>query len=323
MSNSNLKMPSHLDYYINLLKGLHRAIIRKIVGRDKYSTNRYNNSPIKSLEEANNILLSAIKSDAPFMAGRFGDGELRSVVCYLSKKMGLRKSYPEYLKIAITRNAGLFPNSEETIDRFAELMLESCSYVDVLAVWFNLLEDYVYCRFGPEQQTCIHLKSLEPFWFETPWTSALEGKKVLVIHPFDETIRQQYQKREKLFINPSILPDFELLTLKAVQSIGGGTDQFSTWFDALDWMYDQAMSMDFDVALIGCGAYGFPLASRIKKSGKIAIHMGGVTQILFGIKGARWDNRPDYAALYNEHWCRPSELEKPKVASSVEGGCYW
>ena len=320
---SNLKMPSHFDYCINLLKGLHRAIIRKALGRDVYCTNYYNHSPIKSLEEANNILFSAINAKNPFMAGRFGDGELRSIVCYLNKKMGLRKSYPEYLKVAITRNAGLFPMSEEVIDRFAELMLECCSSVDVLAVWFNLLEDYVYYHFGPKQQTCIYLKSLEPFWFETPWTSALEGKRVLVIHPFEETIKQQYQKREKLFINPRILPDFELQTLRAVQSIGGGTDQFSSWFDALDWMYNQALSIDFDVALIGCGAYGFPLAAKIKKNGKIAIHMGGVTQILFGIKGARWDNRPEYAALYNEHWCRPRETERPKAAASVEGGCYW
>ena len=126
-----------------------------------------------------------------------------------------------------------------------------------------------------------------------------------------------------MFENTKVLPEFELLTLKAVQSIGGKSDGFSTWFEALNWMYNQAMAMDFDIALIGCGAYGFPLAAKIKESGKSAIHMGGVTQMLFGIKGGRWDKSPDYVALYNEHWCRPSELEKPKVASQVEDACYW
>ena len=193
----------------------------------------------------------------------------------------------------------------------------------MLSVWFNFMEDYVYSCYGPQKQQCIYLKTLEPFWFDRPWSSALEGKRVLVIHPFEETIRQQYEKRKELFKDPQVLPEFDLITLKAVQSIGGKSDKFSSWFDALEWMYQQAMAIDFDIALIGCGAYGFPLAAKIKNAGKMAIHMGGVTQLLFGIKGGRWDARPGYVSLYNENWCRPSSAEKPKDASQVENACYW
>ena len=42
--------------------------------------------------------------------------------------------------------------------------------------------------------------------------------------------------------------------------------------------------IEFDVAIIGCGAYGLPLAVEAKRMGKQAIHMGGATQVLFGIK---------------------------------------
>lgn len=319
----NYKMPSHQDYYWNYVKGLLRSTIRKVVGRDKFTLNKYNDHSILSLQDANDYIRLSLESNKPFMAGRFGDGELRSVVYYLNRRMGLSKTYPDYLRTAITRNAGLFPGTDATIDRFAELMLNSCCSVDVLAVWFNLMEDYIYNRFGPAKQTCIYLKSLEPFWFDNPWSCALKGKRVIVIHPFEETIKAQYEKRDVLFKNPDILPEFKLLTLRAVQTIGGESDQFSTWFDALDWMYNQAMSIDFDVALIGCGAYGFPLAAKIKAAGRTAIHMGGVTQMLFGIKGGRWDSRPDYVTLYNDHWCRPSDNERPKAASSVENACYW
>ena len=45
---------------------------------------------------------------------------------------------------------------------------------------------------------------------------------------------------------------------------------------------------DYDVCLIGCGAYGFPLAAHVKHKGKQAIHLGGTLQLLFGIKGNRW-----------------------------------
>ena len=33
--------------------------------------------------------------------------------------------------------------------------------------------------------------------------------------------------------------------------------------------------------------YGFPLAAEIKRMGRIAIHLGGVTQIMFGVIGSR------------------------------------
>ena len=74
------------------------------------------------------------------------------------------------------------------------------------------------------------------FWnFEEPWTAALKGKKVLVIHPFAELIERQYAKRTELYSqNQSILPEFELVTLPAVQTIAGTKDErFHSWFDAL------------------------------------------------------------------------------------------
>jgi pyruvate/2-oxoglutarate dehydrogenase complex dihydrolipoamide dehydrogenase (E3) component len=88
-------------------------------------------------------------------------------------------------------------------------------------------------------------------------------------------------------------------------------------------MESQALEHDFDVAIIGCGAYGFPLASRLKKQGRKAIHLGGPTQLLFGIKGNRWDSMPDHRTLYNEHWVRPKESEKPLARRTVGQDSYW
>lgn len=88
-------------------------------------------------------------------------------------------------------------------------------------------------------------------------------------------------------------------------------------------MYEEAMKIDFDVAILGCGAYGLPLAARLKRAGKQAIHLGGTVQILFGIKGKRWDTDSLTNHLYNEHWVRPLPEETPAAAKSVESGCYW
>ena len=76
-------------------------------------------------------------------------------------------------------------------------------------------------------------------------------------------------------------------------------------------------------AILGAGAYGFPLGARLKQQGKQAIHLGGSTQILFGIKGRRWDKRPNVAKHYNEHWVYPLEHEKPQNVEAAGVTAYW
>ena len=148
-----------------------------------------------------------------------------------------------------------------------------------------------------------------------------------MIHPFVETIKKQYKKRECLYPGTEILPEFELLTLKAVQTIAGQTDaRFQSWFEALHYMYQEAIKQEFDVAIIGCGAYGLPLAAMLKEYGKQAIHLGGAVQILFGIRGKRWDRDEKYdyvRKFYTNERVYPNDSERPEQSEKVEGGCYW
>lgn len=88
-------------------------------------------------------------------------------------------------------------------------------------------------------------------------------------------------------------------------------------------MYQKAMEIDFDIAIVGCGAYGFPLAAKIKAAGKQVIHMGGVTQVLFGIKGRRWVENPRSELKFNDAWVYPMSSETPQNNKVVENGCYW
>ena len=93
-------------------------------------------------------------------------------------------------------------------------------------------------------------------------------------------------------------------------------------------MENEVDKHDFDIALIGCGAYGFPLAAYVKRKGKKAVHFGGSLQLLFGIRGNRWENpnyNPiyNYANLMNEYWVKPGSVEKPQNAEKVENACYW
>jgi hypothetical protein len=168
---------------------------------------------------------------------------------------------------------------------------------------------------------------MDPFWANKPWTKALENKKVLIIHPFVKTIKAQYKKKEFLFDN-NLLPEFELKTIKSVQSHAGSSSKFQDWFEALNSMKKKMDETEYDICLIGAGAYGFSLAAHAKRSGKKAVHMGGSLQLLFGIRGNRWDNekvigKVNYQALFNEHWVRPLSEETPAGIMKVEGGAYW
>lgn len=298
------------------------AVIRKFVGRDKFRRFFYYGQKIKDQKFTNDFIASSIQSGNPFMVARYGDVELRTVVYTIQKRMGWRNKVPERIKKILSNNAGFFPATDENMFKFGDVMLEASKSVDLFATWYNIMEDYVIHYTSPKSELCVP-EFIDPFRSSDPWTKALKGKKVLVVHPFSESIQKQYQIREKLYDNPKMLPEFELITYKAIQTQAGETCEFATWFDALDKMFSDIEKLDFDIAILGCGAYGFPLAAKIKNIGKQAIHLGGATQILFGIKGARWEAKPEVSKLFNEYWVRPSESERPKNANRVENACYW
>lgn len=291
-------------------------------GEYKYAETRhkYGNGTVELENVANEKLIRMIMSGKPFMAGRFGLSELfvmRAYECRLEKKI-------EIAVEQLYRWSGFFPDTKEMGENFAEMMKDSCKEADYLAIGYQSMEEYFIKKYMKKDLVMAQFRCFEPWYGKNPWSRALKGKKVLIIHPFAKTIVTQYEHREQIFPNTEILPEFTLLTQEAVQTVAGNKDErFDTWFDALDYMYSEAMKTDFDIALLGCGAYGFPLAAKLKKAGKQAIHMGGMLQILFGIKGQRWDSDPIVAPYYNDAWVRPSDGEKPKNSNVVEGGCYW
>lgn len=296
------------------------------ITKQKYVWKKYGGQEFIGIAECNKTIFEAIKNNTPFMAGRFGGYELSAAVKFEYKNDPfIPASKLDNAAHYLCSNAGFFPKRNEMIYHFSDIMKEATREADLIAVWFNSMEDYWIDKYRNPfsyPQMVNTLRGLEPWYSDIPWTTALEGKKVLVIHPFAETIRSQFKRKDKIFPNFPYLPDFDLLVLKAVQSIGG-CSEYTDWFEALETMYKHAMNMEFDVAIIGCGAYGFPLAAKLKRAGKVVVHMGGATQLLFGIMGERWTKNPRICELQNEYWVRPSKEERPKNAELVEGACYW
>ena len=279
--------------------------------------------PFITTKEANEFIYNGLMGDNPFFVGRFGSTELECLVEYyylLDRVNGGQEDYHDNLKMIISDWTGFFPPTKELMDRFARLYIEDAKQIDLMwNMWLSRFENLIYKDYIPEKPLALYDDTAFPINIEKPWTKALKGKKVLVIHPFEESIQANYIKRNKLFANREFIPDFELITLKAVQSIAGTQTEFVTWFDALEHMERQVDNIDFDIALIGAGGYGFPLAAYVKRIGKKAIHIGGMLQLYFGIKGKAWDNME----IYNEFWTLPMDTERPEGFKKVEAGRYW
>lgn len=325
-----------------ILKTLHKIYVRLFV--PKFDIVRDVPGLINSADEASDAIYKLLTSDKPCMIARYGSVELQNVCAYRSMT-NPKHSVLQYISNQqfqwwwnekncqqMKSNAGFFSNSEEQMQRFGALMCESSSEVDILGSWQE--DERFLADLLPKHNSRCRLLYLEPYWATNPWSRALEGKRVLVIHPFAELIEQQYHDhRADLFKDTRVLPQFTLITIKAVQSLGGEDNGFKDWFEALEYMKKKMDDIDYDIALIGCGAYGFPLAAHAKRTGHKAVHLAGALQLLFGIRGKRWDDptygeivfhkKNQYQLLFNAYWRYPLSCNRPKNAQQVEQGCYW
>jgi len=288
--------------------------------------------------EFNTLLAGLVRKKEPVMVSRLGVSEASVVLNWLemeslnsastTKRLhelfrGARDRWASRALDLLVNNAGFFPADEEHAARFAQTFLGDLALTDYLGVWgFVPGEQLLSGKYCPSAVQ-FEPAGVEPYYFRDPWSASLEGLRVLVVHPFAETIREQFRKRELLFPGGRILPDFDLQTVKAVQSLLGNARGHSSWFEALQSMKDDIDGRTFDIALIGAGAYGLPLAAHVKRSGKVAVHVGGALQILFGIKGRRWEAMPQISRFFNEAWVRPGAGETPDGNAKIEGGCYW
>lgn len=297
--------------------------------------------PDWNAEDTQKRLAEIIRAGKPVMVARFGSGELEATLRGLAildrKEHGFLRSFFRLLagktapfwwdnsiRAGLCWVAGYFPPTDDDLDRFAARVFQDCAELDILATWQEG-EGRMRRRFFPDARLCSMDGFTYPFQYGSPWYSALAGRRVLVVHPFGKTIRFQFACREGVFPAGKNLPDFDLLSYLPPMTFGGhqGTSRFATWIETLDSMIEEIRHIPFDIALIGAGAYGMCLAAAVKRMGRIGIHMGGATQLLFGIKGGRWDGNGIGDAFYNEHWVRPSGDEVPENSANIEGGGYW
>ena len=284
-----------------------------------------------NLAETQEYISRKLLGNEPFLVGRPGGTESEGLYFFLHNRLATRrprrKPYSAWFRQFSTIQAGVTHHNDIDLDVFSQSYLQSVLDSDLLA----------YGQFAPGAlgvmrtlsdmgRPITQFDSLEP-WLAMennirPWTLALEGKKVLVIHPFVESIAHQYSNRKRISGVKEFLPNFSLnLIAPPVTHAGEKSDK--TWKENLQELIDRVVNEDFDVALIGAGAYGLPIGQAIKDNGRQALHLGGITQLLFGVTGNRWVSHIQLGKYVDDTWIRPSDKERPHGHTSVEGGAYW
>ena len=224
-------------------------------------------------------------------------------------------------------DSGVFPATRGQFDRFLRTYAEGVAALDGICLW----QDSAFLR-----QYELRLAS-----FLCPNASHLSGQVLspfsvlpeianlrwLVVSPFVKTMKSQERHLARVH---SFYPWHGCLEgiegrpvyLRCPFFSYMEKSPYRDWSEGVDRLTEEALKHEFDLALVGAGAWSLPLLANLKRAGKKGLHLGGATQLVFGIKGRRWDQEGWYMP-YNEAWVRPLPEETPAGCMQKEKGCYW
>jgi hypothetical protein len=224
-------------------------------------------------------------------------------------------------------DSGVFPPEREQFHQFLETYRKSVGALDGIVLWQEAAFLRAYERsltdsLCPRAIRLSH-QVLSPFSV-LPEICSLRW---LVVSPFIRTMKMQESRLSEVHF---FYPWHRQLKQVAGRPVYLRCPQFSymekspyrNWTEGVEKLTEQALQLDFDLALVGAGAWSLPLLANLKRAGKKGIHLGGTTQLVFGIKGRRWDQK-GWNMPYNHFWVRPLPEETPEGHMRKEDGCYW
>jgi hypothetical protein len=273
------------------------------------------------LVDGNNFIAHHLKNNKLFTAGKIGLTELKLLYCYYTNN---KTPDPDSFQEGLI-NSGIFPLTQETYLYFCKTYIESIKCLDLAPQWCGILREFQKHLYDNLNSKCYNtrLGDLEPYYFDKPWSHHLTDKKVLVVSPFSRSIDSQFNNFDKIW-NGKLKKNFYLETLNFPLSKGlTDRNEYASYKECLDKTKEKIYKKDFDFCILGVGAYSLPLCSFVREMGKSSLHLGGATQVMFGVKGDRWESIDRVKAFFNEYWVNPTGDEVPEKYKLMENGCYW
>lgn len=283
-------------------------------------------------------LRTALDSSTGYAAAKVGLSEL----AWLSARALLdreespvrRRAIEAMVNFHATAQGGIFPAGMHSVVRFA----------DYFGAHLGGL-DYIGVPGGPLQAEVVEMYSIaneigqfdaaepdrstpdDPSNCYLPW---LAGRRVLLVsscadllaaRAHRETFESVWSRTGKKWWNPSSVGAIEFPSTYDART----RTSFASSIDLVEHVWDRVSDTEFDVALLGAGYLGVPLAARIRGQGRVAISLGGHLQVLFGVKGKRWSESSEWRERYvNDSWIDMPERYRPVNDTGLpDGGAYW
>jgi hypothetical protein len=302
------------------------------IDRTSEDYQKSNDSILNGSETIYREIRAALDEGRGALIGRHGTIELS-----VSLALYWQKNLSSAMKQTLELNAGVFPKTTESIKEWYKEYKHAVEEASILVTgWYGMLakEEHIYTKIICSSSVkYIPLRSLEPYYCikDTVWTRVLEGQRVTVVSSFTNSMKKQIEYSELIWPHcNSILP--KTTEWSFVRSFYGPEtakgacqwpEHIQSWKDAVDSLEKDVLETNPRIVLIGCGGLAMPLAWRLKQKGCIVVVLGGAIQLMFGIKGRRWDKHPVISKFYTADWIYPSIEEIPGAALEIEGGCYW
>lgn len=171
---------------------------------------------------------------------------------------------------------------------------------------------------NPEAVSCypyhfVEQLVLHPHTLMHVFGRVLEGKRVLVVSPFADSIAQNFERRFEFFRDFQY-PEFRLELYNTPITYAGLPRDFyphANWFETSEAIKAGISEIEFDIALMACGSYAVPLGNFIASTMKRkAVYVGGVLQLMFGVLGRRYENEFWLRQINREKFIYPVERDK-------------
>ncbi len=278
-----------------------------------------------------------ISDGKPYATGKLGISEMR-VLQYplvLRDEKDPRKlaAYLANVRFHALKQSGVFPDSAEFLKTYSDFYLDHLRNLDCIG-FVNQPMTAELCAQHRLSSDVVYFEDQEPDR-KIPadesncYLPAMEGKRVLLISPFaqllcknatKERFEAVWKKTGKAWFNPEeIIPlEFPYGFAKATQ------ERYSDVISLYNEICQKITDIKFDAALVSAAGLNIPIVSHIKRIGKVGIALGGHLQVVFGVLGKRWKERPEWMENYvTDSWLPMAEEYKPEVSDVADQGAYW
>jgi hypothetical protein len=280
---------------------------------------------------------TAVKTQSGYAAARIGISEqfliYYPVMLYKEKSKTKLRVFEKHLRFHGYLQSGIFPADPGFFLKYTAFVLDKMKHLDCLGMILDPVIGPEIIRFHRIDNKLIYFKDMIPDR-STPsnpqndYLQYFKDKKVLIVCPFahflkkraeKETFERVWSKIDKEWFNPKTVDSVEFpygFDKKTAEKYDSSLELFAS-------IEDKIKKKNFDIALIAAGGLTVPIASSVKKFGKIAVSLGGDLQVLFGVKGKRWRSKPRWQRDYfNKWWVDTPARYKPDEPDACSGA-YW